>query len=99
FWFLWCSFRLSVLACSPAACNKTINLTALCCTSASKLWVRSMTMDKSAPRFQAGRISLPEDAGEITAMFSCDEVFEIYTENETYRVKSPEEVDPEITNP
>lgn len=56
-------------------------------------------MDKSAPRFQAGSMSLPEDAGEITAMFSCDDFLEIYTENETYRVKSPEAVDPEVTNP
>lgn len=56
-------------------------------------------MDKSAPRFQAGSMSLPEGAGNITAMFSCADLFEIYTETETYRVKSPEMVDPEATNP
>jgi hypothetical protein len=56
-------------------------------------------MDKSAPRFKAGSMSLPKGAGDITAMCSCGEFMEIYTETETYRVKSPEAIDPEVTNP
>ena len=59
----------------------------------------NMNMDKSAPRFQAGSMSLPEGAGNITGMFSCDDFLEIYTETETYRVKSPEAIDPGVTNP
>jgi len=56
-------------------------------------------MDKSAPRFQAGSMSLPEDAGEITSVCSCVEFLEIYTATETYRLRSPETIDPEVTNP
>jgi hypothetical protein len=56
-------------------------------------------MDKSAPRFRAGSLSLPETAGDITAICSCGEFVEIYTETETYRVKTPAAIDPEITNP
>jgi hypothetical protein len=59
----------------------------------------SKDMDKSAPRFQAGSMSLPEGAGNITGMFSTSDFLEIYTETETYRVKSPETIDPEVTNP
>ena len=59
----------------------------------------SMNMDKSAPRFQAGSMDLPEGAGDITGMFSNADFLEIYTETETYRVKSPETIDPEVTNP
>jgi hypothetical protein len=59
----------------------------------------SMSMDKSAPRFQAGSMSLPEGAGNITGMFSNADFLEIYTETATYRVKSPETIDPEVTNP
>jgi len=44
-------------------------------------------------------MSLPEGAGNITGMFSCDDFLEIYTETETYRVKSPETIDPGVTNP
>jgi len=58
-----------------------------------------MDMDKSAPRFQAGSMSLPEGAGNITGMFSTSDFLEIYTETETYRVKSPETIDPKVTNP
>jgi len=59
----------------------------------------SINMDKSAPRFQAGSMSLPEGAGNITGMFSSEDFLEIYTETETYRVKSPETIDPGVTNP
>jgi len=44
-------------------------------------------------------MSLPDGAGNITAMFSCGNFLEIYTETETYRVKSPETIDPGVTNP
>ncbi len=56
-------------------------------------------MDKSAPRFQAGSMSLPEGAGSIIGMFSNADFLEIYTQSETYRVKSPETIDPGVTNP
>jgi len=56
-------------------------------------------MDKSAPRFQAGSMSIPEGAGDITAMCSCGDFLEIYTEHATYRVRSPESIDPGLTNP
>jgi hypothetical protein len=56
-------------------------------------------MDKSAPRYSAGSMSLPEGAGEITSMCSCGEFMEIYTETATYKVRSPKTIDPELTNP
>ena len=59
----------------------------------------SMDMDRSAPRFQAGSMSLPEGAGNITGMFFTSDFLEIYTESETYRLKSPETIDPKVTNP
>jgi hypothetical protein len=44
-------------------------------------------------------MSRPEGAGNITDMFSTSDFLEIYTETETYRVKSPETIDPKVTNP
>lgn len=57
-----------------------------------------MNMEKSVPRFQAGSMSLPEGSGNITAMFSRTDLLEIYAETETYRVKSPETIDPGVKN-
>lgn len=56
-------------------------------------------MDKSASRYQAGSMSLPEEAGDITGMWSYGSFLEIYTEKETYKVEIPEAIDPEFTNP
>lgn len=56
-------------------------------------------MDKSAPRYQAGSMKLPDGAGEITTMFSCCGFLEIFTEKSSYKVLSPESIDPEETNP
>lgn len=55
--------------------------------------------DKSAPRYQAGSMKLPDGAGEITTLCACGDFLEIFTENSSYRVKTPESVDPEETNP
>lgn len=58
-----------------------------------------MKFDKSAPRYQGGSIKLPDEAGEITTMYSGANFLEIFTETSSYKVKSPESIDPEETNP
>lgn len=58
-----------------------------------------MKFDKSAPRYQAGSMKLPDGAGEITTMFSGSGFLEIFTEIASYKVQSPESIDPEETNP
>ena len=51
------------------------------------------------PRHAAGSFELKEGTGPITAMQSCGEFLEIYKVDKTFRVKSPESIDPEGTNP
>ena len=51
------------------------------------------------PRHSAGSFELKEGTGPITAMLSCGEFLEIYKIDKTFRVRSPESIDPEETNP
>jgi len=51
------------------------------------------------PRHAAGSFELKEGTGPITGMQSCGEFLEIYKVDKTFRVKSPESIDPEETNP
>ena len=50
-------------------------------------------------RHAAGSFELKEGTGAITAMQPCGEFLEIYKIDKTFRVKSPESIDPEETNP
>ncbi|MEW4983922.1 MAG: hypothetical protein AB1Y26_11845 [Cycloclasticus sp.] len=51
------------------------------------------------PRHAAGSFELKEGTGPITGMQSCGEFLEMYKVDKTFRVKSPESIDPEETNP
>ncbi len=61
--------------------------------------MKKRKFDKSAPRYQAGSMKLPDGAGEITKLFSYCDFLEIFTEHASYKVRSPESIDPEETNP
>ncbi|MBU0485158.1 MAG: hypothetical protein KKB30_11690 [Proteobacteria bacterium] len=54
---------------------------------------------KNLPRHAAGSFTLKEGTGPITAMCSCGEYLEMYKKDKTFRVRSPESIDPEETNP
>lgn len=51
------------------------------------------------PRDAAGGFKLDGGTGPITGMCNCGEFMEIYKVNTTFRIKSPEAIDPERTNP
>src|SRR3972149_7992770 len=57
------------------------------------------TMNKKLPRHLAGSFELKEGTGPITAMCPCGEFLEIYKVDKTFRVKTPEAIDPEKMNP
>lgn len=56
-------------------------------------------MTTKFPRDWAGSLDLHEGTGDITAMCSCGEFLEVYKEDMTFRVRSPESIDPSRTNP
>jgi hypothetical protein len=56
-------------------------------------------MKNSLPRDMAGSFDLHGGTGGITAMCSCGKFLEIYKEDMTFRVKTPESIDPDRTNP
>ncbi|EHL31788.1 hypothetical protein [Legionella drancourtii] len=57
-------------------------------------------MDKKLlPRHAAGSFELHGGTGGITGMCSCGEFLEMYKVDKTYRVQSPERIDPDQTNP
>jgi hypothetical protein len=56
-------------------------------------------MKKKLPRHAGGSFELKEGTGPITAMCPCGEFLEIYKVDKTFRVKTPEGVDPEEINP
>ncbi len=56
-------------------------------------------MRKSMPRDAGGRIEITEGTGPIRAMVSTGELLEIYKVDKTFRVATPETIDPERTNP
>jgi hypothetical protein len=51
------------------------------------------------PRDLGGRLDLHGGTGGITAMCPCGEFLEVYKEDMTFRVKTPESIDPGRTNP
>jgi hypothetical protein len=57
------------------------------------------TMKKILPRHAAGSVDLKEGTGPITAMCPCGNFLEIYKIDKTFRVKTPETIDPAETNP
>jgi hypothetical protein len=56
-------------------------------------------MKKKLPRHSGGSFELKEGTGPITAMCPCGEFLEIFKMDKTFRVKSPESIDPDETNP
>ncbi|MCK4542628.1 MAG: hypothetical protein KAU17_10385 [Spirochaetales bacterium] len=54
---------------------------------------------KMLPRHAAGSMELKGGTGMITGMISCGDFLEIYKRDKTFRVRSPENIDPEETNP
>lgn len=56
-------------------------------------------MRKNLPRHSAASFELKEGTGAITAMCPCGEFLEIYKIDKTFRVRSPEAIDPKETNP
>ncbi len=56
-------------------------------------------MGKSMPRDAGGRIEITEGTGPIRAMVSTGELLEIYKVDKTFRVATPETIDPKRTNP
>jgi hypothetical protein len=51
------------------------------------------------PRDAAGSFKLDGGTGPITGMCNCGEFMEVYKIDTTFRIKSPETIDPERTNP
>jgi hypothetical protein len=54
---------------------------------------------KNLPRHAAGAFELKEGTGGITGMCPCGDFLEIYKIDKTFRVQSPESIDPQQTNP
>lgn len=54
---------------------------------------------KDLPRHSAGSMELQEGTGPITTMCSCGSFLEIYKQDKTFRVQTPESIDPDETNP
>lgn len=57
------------------------------------------SMRSKLPRDSGGSLELHGGTGGITAMCSCGEFLEVYKEDTTFRIKSPESIDPGRTNP
>jgi len=55
--------------------------------------------DARMPRDAAGSLELKEGTGGITAMCPCDEFLEVFKEDITFRIRTPESIDPKRTNP
>ena len=56
-------------------------------------------MNSQFLRDSGGSLVLHGGTGGITAMCSCGEFLEIYKEDVTFRIKTPESIDPDRTNP
>lgn len=54
---------------------------------------------KKLPRHGPGSMELKEGTGPITTMCSCGKFLEIYKQDMTFRVQTPESIDPHETNP
>lgn len=53
---------------------------------------------KNSPRYSAGGFELKEGTGPITGMQSCGNFLEVYKRDKTFRVQTPESLDPDETN-
>lgn len=51
------------------------------------------------PRDSAGSLEFQAGTGCITAMCACDAFLEVFKEDVTFRVRTPESIDPDRTNP
>lgn len=51
------------------------------------------------PRDAAAAFELKEGTGPIIAMYSCGQFIEMYKIDKTFRIQSPQNIDPEGTNP
>ena len=51
------------------------------------------------PRHAAGSFELKEGTGPITTMCSCGTFLEVYKQDRTFRVETPESIDPDEINP
>jgi hypothetical protein len=56
-------------------------------------------MRQPMPRDTGGSIEITEGTGPIPAMISTGELLEIFKVDKTFRVATPESIDPERTNP
>lgn len=56
-------------------------------------------MNKKLPRHAGGSFELKEGTGPVTDMCPCGGFLEIYKFDKTFRVKTPEGIDPDGTNP
>jgi len=56
-------------------------------------------MSKKGLRFGGGSLEMKGGTGGITQMCSCGDFLEIFKVDTTFRVQSPESLDPEETNP
>ncbi len=56
-------------------------------------------MRKPMPRDAGGSIEITEGTGPIRAMVSTGELLEMYKVDKTFRIDTPETIDPERTNP
>ena len=54
---------------------------------------------KNLLRHSAGSMELKDGTGPITTMCSCGTFIEIYKRDKTFRVQTPESIDPDETNP
>jgi hypothetical protein len=56
-------------------------------------------MKKILPRHAAGSVELKEGTGPVTTTCTCGNFLEIYKVDKTFRIKTPETIDPAETNP
>src|SRR5713226_7537575 len=56
-------------------------------------------MKSRLPRDSAGSLEFQAGTGGINAMCSCGAFLEVFKEDVTFRVSTPESVDPDRTNP
>src|ERR1700722_15399021 len=56
-------------------------------------------MRERMPRDRGGSIEITEGTGPIRAMLSTGELLEIFKVDKTFRIETPETIDPERTNP
>ncbi len=56
-------------------------------------------MKKASPRNEAGSVKLEGGTGSLIRMIGLDGFMEAYKSDTTFRIQTPEDVDPQDTNP